>query len=346
MNDNANPKVPKQMATEALMGGETGPIQIEYTDLFGDITIRHISDVRINDEDECDAARLIHAYCHLRNENRTFNISRMRILGEQGSRVEAETFFESEINRIAIQRGWAYNKDLEIEARGIADKIETKKQLRLLQDKHDATERRYVKARPGSANEKQIEHMLRALGLGVHYASMKYYEFQFIPELTLFTISQKLDYAFKTYSRDQCRKLRDTHPFLSAKDEWMPLCAHHEPDEIPSEISSLKSFRKVIESDLTEKQMLKAINETVLSRQNEFEQFFDFQSDLSPADQWCVQMMRMKGVPKAEVLYRAGFSTIEQCHEAEPSQLLEVKGIGPRILEKLESLRVTKRQEG
>lgn len=317
-----------------------GKISIAYTDLFGDQTERAISDIEVEEEFPEDAGRLINAFCHLRQERRVFNISRIVVLMPQGKEIDGLIYFKTAIEEINAKLGIQYDSNQEIASRNIALKIKTRKQLADLEQKCSKAELAYLRA-SDQHQEKKTHQTWKILEKVLWRASLQYYEFQYIPALSLYTSLIQLQHAYILCSPGECRILRNAHSELSDKNDWTAMCAHHEPMSPRNSkmIDALKEFRIIIESQNPDMIKLTEINRLVMSRPAELGTFFHLDSDLSPGDQWFVGVLLELRVPRAATLYRAGYTTLEKCLSAGRDELLNLKGFGPKSFEKLRLIR-------
>lgn len=317
-----------------------GELEIEYTDLFQDVTRRKISDLQFDGFDYNDACRHVDAFCHMRNSRRTFKINRILVLLEDGTKAEGRIFFESEIRRVAESHGIPLHEaSFELEARDAAAKVKSRSQFANLCNRLECLYEKHYTATTEEAHNR-IDRRYEKLSYVVQHAALRYLEFQYLPwDLDVFAPSLQLNYVCMVCTPNRCRQLRMKHPFLAKKEEWWGMCAHNEPEPPPLWLAGLKSFLKVVESSLSLEAQPAAIDELVRSTPESFARFFDLSSDLSPYDQWRIMIMQNEGIPRAKALYRAGFTSVDQCLGAKGHRLLEVKGVGPDTLDKIFALR-------
>ena len=143
--------------------------------------------------------------------------------------------------------------------------------------------------------------------------------------------------AFNVFSIDEYAKVPAKYK-KNRKEEWFELCAQDE-EEIPEEfIKELMGFRKIVESNLPDDEMAKAIDDYLSENPIFTEEHFgelDEDASLSHGQEWFASKLSALGLPAAWELYAEGYTTIEKCLEINPDDFVKRKGIGPKKKQQL-----------
>lgn len=232
-------------------------------------------------------------------------------------------------------------RDVEAEAREIADKVTTIHQFRALEKRKESTENRAFEFKTERAME-AAEHKREVLEKAVWIAQAKHYQHQFVPEIDLDTPKEVLDRAYKVVENEELQELKKCEAFDVS--DWCGIDGWGEKLEPDPALRALKKFRTIVESRVPREKQAKRITQLV-SKNEELEQFLSPDGDLAAGDQYFAEKLREDGLPLAVQLYSEGYTTPEKCLSIKPNEFRQRKGVGPKQLEKLLKYQLKVKQE-
>ncbi len=228
----------------------------------------------------------------------------------------------------------ANKKQLPQNPKEISDSITTIQQFRSLEKKLDRAEEKLMnhdyKSNTAYDNASKKHDLLQeALSL----AESKIYQWQFIPTIDLDTPSIILEHAYKVYSNKEYAEINGS--FGDDGNDWYEIDGYGEEEEPESYIKALIKYKKIVESDKSQEEKIKNINQLVSRNKSLAEEFFYADDDLKPGDQIFADMLKDNGLPLAYVLYKEGYTTPKKCLEIDPVEFGKRKGVGPKKVEQL-----------
>jgi hypothetical protein len=267
-------------------------LKITYQDLYGDITVREIS---ILDE----TLHSIDAFCHLRQDKRTFNIWRIvSVQQEDGAECWGPKYFYTLRlgSSLDLKNSLRFSIGLHHEAYKIATRVTTRMQLAALGKKVYRAEIKMLEAKTDRAHD--IAYDKSALLQEAYSLALEhYYEAQYRPGLTspdsLFLTLFQLSYSYKTVPINVFRELRRAYSQLGNKDDWLTFSGDDIPDvySIPVEVlKQLTKFRKIIEGSQSLEEQLKAIDLLAYSDSKIFNNYFNLRGSKRPSEQWLIML--------------------------------------------------------
>lgn len=180
--------------------------------------------------------------------------------------------------------------------------------------------------------EKQLERLEEVLSDAIDLAEYKTLFKQYVPDVNADTSLDDLKMAFKVITVDEYSKL--PAKFKKDKQEyWQELCSEDEPD-IPDEfIENLIAYREIVESPLSEPDMVAAIDDYLSEHPEFMEEHFgekDEDDPLTHGQEWFASKLAQLGIPAAFELYADGYTTVEKVLTIDPDEFIKRKGIGPK----------------
>ncbi|AEF54043.1 hypothetical protein [Marinomonas posidonica] len=219
------------------------------------------------------------------------------------------------------------------EARQMVKELETEEDVRNfvlsceeaqdnLYDNHDLT-------------EKQLDKLSDLLSDAMDLAEFKTLAWQFLPDVSPQTSLEELNIAYKMFSNSEYKSL----PKKFKQDKsWLELTIGDEPD-LPDEfLANLIDFREIVESKISDDQMITAIDNYLSEHPIFMEEYFgelNEDASLTHGQEWFASKLSQLGLPAAWELYAEGYTTIEKCLEIDPNEFIKRRGIGPKKKQQL-----------
>ncbi|RBO83417.1 hypothetical protein [Marinomonas aquiplantarum] len=219
------------------------------------------------------------------------------------------------------------------EARQMVKELETEEDVRNfvlsceeaqdnLYDNHDLT-------------EKQLDKLSDLLSDAMDLAEFKTLAWQFVPDASPQTPLEELKLAYKVFSNDEYKSLPKK---FKQDNSWLELTIGDEPD-LPDEfLANLIGFREIVESKLSDDQMITAIDNYLSEHPIFMEEYFgelDEDASLTHGQEWFASKLSQLGLPAAWELFAEGYTTIEKCLEIDPNEFIKRRGIGPKKKQQL-----------
>ena len=199
----------------------------------------------------------------------------------------------------------------ESEAEKISKQITTIKEFRALERKVESAITRMSNANTEKAYDNATEkHDILEEALEI--ASKKTLQWQFIPNIDIYTSSDILKYAHKVFSNE----------------------GYDEKDEPESYTKTLIKLQAIIENDNSVEEKIKKITNLV-SKDKILSELFFKEKDLTPGEQWFAGLLEEKGLPLAFELYKEGYTTESKCLKIDPKEFAKRKGVGAKKVEQL-----------
>jgi hypothetical protein len=259
------------------------------------------------------------------------------------------THNEDDTDYIKYDKNKAYNEALKK-----AHKITTYKQLEALDDKIIRTEERlshYEEEGKDKQYEKtyvELEILTEAYSIA-EYKPYRYYiqyididtpleVLNMVGKLITPKVYDKLDDKIKDYFEEIL--LMEAINTDETKQIVLDVMQQYE-----EELKVLKSFQKIITSDMDDQEKEKKFNKLI--RNNVYlqeELAIDLENNISPFEQYKDILMRnetfeaWKGIPYKDVLYNAGYRTIQDLKNVSDTELLSIKGIGKKTLARIRNV--------
>ena len=174
-------------------------------------------------------------------------------------------------------------------AKDIASEITTIAHFRALENKIERAEEKIAEgfaynARGEKASEK-ADVKVQTLQEAFDIASTKILRWQFIPFVDLETPLDIIKSAYKVFPAAKYKeKLLELG---NEKNNWIELRGEDEPEDKDEEIKFILKFRTIVENtELSNEEISKKINSLVSRNTEQASDYFDIDSDISPADQW------------------------------------------------------------
>lgn len=202
----------------------------------------------------------------------------------------------------------------ESEAEKISNEITNIKQYHSLERKVE-----------NSFNSKKFEILQEALDI----ASKKILQWQYVPNIDVYTPRDILEKAFQVYTPEEYKQLK-----ILDNTDWYGITGTFEPEETPVELKFLIKLQSIIEDDLSQDAKIKKINLLYSRNKTSLEYFFE-DITLSAGEQWFAGKLELDGLPLAFELYNEGYTTEEKCLKINYDEFLAKKGVGKKTLEKL-----------
>jgi hypothetical protein len=181
-------------------------------------------------------------------------------------------------------------------------------------------------------SEKQLERLDEILSDAIDLAEYKTLFKQYLPNADIYTPLEDLKMAYQVLPVDEYSKL-PTKFKKDKQDYWQELSAEDEPD-IPDEfIDNLIAFREIVESNLPDDEVVKAIDDYLAEHPIFMEEHFgekDEDDTLTHGQEWFASKLAQLGLPAAFELYADGYTTIENALTIDPEDFIKRKGIGPK----------------
>lgn len=230
-------------------------------------------------------------------------------------------------------KGRKKRKGVSTDAKEIAANVTTIQQFRSLERKLEKAEERISNVESERAYE-TASNKHDVLQEAVILAESKIYQWQFIPSVDLHTPKSTLEHAYKVYSNEEYVKLNNS--IGGDERDWYGMDGYGEKEDPEPYIKSLMKFRAIVESNDSQEEKTKKINQLVAKNKSFADEFFEIDGVLKPGDQWFADSLHNADLPLADQLYSEGYTTPEKCLEIDPIEFLKRKGVGPKKVEQLE----------
>jgi hypothetical protein len=218
----------------------------------------------------------------------------------------------------------------ESEAEKISKEITTIKEFRALERKVESAITRMSNANTEKAYDNATEkHDILEEALEI--ASKKTLQWQFIPNIDIYTSSDILKYAYKVFSNEE---YEEVHASIGEDSDWYSMTGYDEKDEPESYTKTLIKLQAIIENDNSEEEKIKKITNLV-SKDKILSELFFKEKDLTPGEQWFAGLLEEKGLPLAFELYKEGYTTESKCLKIDPKEFAKRKGVGAKKVEQL-----------
>ncbi|PJE55637.1 hypothetical protein [Marinomonas sp. BSi20584] len=221
------------------------------------------------------------------------------------------------------------------EARQMVKELNTKEEVKAFIESCDAAQD--ALSDNYDLTEKQLDRLSGILFDAVDLAELKTITWQYVPDISPQTSLDDLKMAFKTFSNDEYKSL----PTKYKKDksaEWLELTADDEPDIAEEFLDNLIAYREIVESRLSDEDMIKAIDDYLNEHPIFTEEHFgelDEDALLTHGQEWFAGKLARLGLPAAWELYAEGYTTVEKCLEIDPNEFVKRRGIGPKKKQEL-----------
>jgi len=218
----------------------------------------------------------------------------------------------------------------ESEAEKISKEITTVKEFRALERKVESAITRMSNANTEKASDKASEtHDI--LEEALELASKKTLQWQFIPNIDIYTSSEILKYAHKVFSNEEYEEI---HSLIGENSDWYSMTGYDEKDEAETYTKTLIKLQAIIEKESPEEDKIKKIT-TLVSKDKILSEVFFKEKDLTAGEQWFAGLLEEKGLPLAFELYKEGFTTELKCLEIDSKEFSKRKGVGAKKVEQL-----------
>ena len=175
-------------------------------------------------------------------------------------------------------------------AKDIANGIITIAHFRALEKKIDRAEEKANDALGEKASER-AHAAVEMLREAFEIASTKILQWQFIPSVDLDTPLDIVKSAYKVFPAAKYQeKLRQLG---NDKNHWIELRGHDEPEDKDEEIKFILKFRTIVENtELSVEETSKKINALVSRNAEQAIDYFDIESNTTPAEQWRIDSLK------------------------------------------------------
>jgi hypothetical protein len=225
-------------------------------------------------------------------------------------------------------------RDVESEAQEMAAKIKTIKQFQALRERQERTDAQQFQAKTDRGME-SAAYKADVLRAAMDIAEKNVHEWQLLPTMDLETPKSILNLAYKVFSEEEYQKIETTLPESEGYFYWSRLDVWNEPEAPEESLETLKKFRTVVESNLTQATKIKKINKLVEDEYEFLGDFLDQTDEMSPGDDWFASQLQKEGLPMAYQLYSKGFTTPEKCLLIDPPDFAKMPGADHQHVEQL-----------
>ena len=174
-------------------------------------------------------------------------------------------------------------------AKDIASEITTIAHFRALEKKIERAEEKrteyYANDARGEKASEKADMTAQTLQDAWDIAEKKTFRCQFLPQMDLETPLDTAKRAYKVFPIAQYEE--KVQEFGGNESDWEELRADDHPEEKDDEVKFIIKFRTIVENtELSNEEISKKINSLVSRNTEQASDYFDIDSDISPADQW------------------------------------------------------------